>query len=86
MNEMHSLAEKLGYNWLGIVPLLMHEPRIGSSYLQVPGPDGQFGFGGMCFPKDTEALIKFANKQGVNLNILKSAIKKNDLLRLKKPK
>jgi len=86
MNEMHSLAEKLGYNWLGIVPLLMHEPRIGSSHLQVPGPDGQFGFGGMCFPKDTEALIKFANKQGVNINILKSAIKKNDLLRLKKPK
>jgi UDP-glucose 6-dehydrogenase len=54
--------------------------------MAVPGPDGQFGFGGACFPKDTDALIKFASKRGVNLNTLKTAVKKNDLLRLRKPK
>jgi UDP-glucose 6-dehydrogenase len=54
--------------------------------MQVPGPDGYYGFGGMCFPKDTTAWIKYAGKLGVQLSVLKSAIKKNVLFRLQKPK
>lgn len=86
MNEMYELATELGYDWRKMAVLLMSESRLGGSHMQVPGPDGSFGFGGACFPKDTEAMIKFAQKKNVNLNILKSAVKKNDLLRLKKPK
>ena len=86
MNEMYDLATTLGYDWRKMVLLLTSDIRIGNSHMKVPGPDEQFGFGGMCFPKDTEALIKFASKQDINLNILRSAVKKNDLLRLRKPK
>lgn len=86
MNEMYQLASASGYNWQEIRQLIDIDPRIGKSHTQVPGPDGQFGFGGMCFPKDTSALIKYASKIDVNLNVLKSAVKKNDLLRLQKPK
>lgn len=86
MNEMAALAESHGYNWKDIASALVLDDRIGESHLQVPGPDGQYGFGGACFPKDTNALIKYANKMGVQLNVLKSAIKKNTLLRLQKPK
>jgi len=40
----------------------------------------------MCFPKDTTAWVKYANKLGVQLSVLKTEIKKNVLLRLQKPK
>jgi UDPglucose 6-dehydrogenase len=86
MNEMFSLATKHGYDWNNIANLIFTDDRIGSTHMKVPGPDGNFGFGGHCFPKDTEALIKYSEKLNVNLNILKTAVKKNSLLRLQKPK
>ena len=36
------------------------DPRIGGSHMQVPGPDGRRGFGGACFPKDTNAFHHFS--------------------------
>ena len=86
MNEMSELAVAHGYRWDSIRMFLAEDNRIGLSHMQVPGPDGYYGFGGMCFPKDTSAWVKYAAKLGVNLNVLKSAIKKNVLLRLQKPK
>jgi UDPglucose 6-dehydrogenase len=86
MNEMSELAVAHGYHWNTIRVLLAEDNRIGLSHMQVPGPDGQYGFGGMCFPKDTNALVKYASKLGVQLSVLKTAIKKNLLLRLQKPK
>lgn len=86
MNEMAELAEVHGYDWRKIRILINVDERIGKSHTQVPGPDGQYGFGGMCFPKDTNALVKYASKLGIQLSVLKSAIKKNLLLRLQKPK
>jgi len=62
------------------------DPRFGRSHMQVPGPDGAFGFGGACFPKDTSALLKTAEQQGVDLMVLDAAVKKNTFLRLTEPK
>jgi len=86
MNEMSELAVAHGYRWDAIRMYLAEDNRIGLSHMQVPGPDGYYGFGGMCFPKDTNALVKYAGKLGIQLSVLKSAIKKNVLLRLQKPK
>jgi UDPglucose 6-dehydrogenase len=86
MNEMCELAEKQGYDWRRIRILLDADQRIGLSHTKVPGPDSYYGFGGACFPKDTNALLKFAEKLNVQINVLESAVKKNTLLRLKKPK
>ena len=41
--------------------------------MQVPGPDGKFGFGGHCFPKDTEAFLYYAKNKKVELNHQKSS-------------
>ena len=51
--------------------------RIGHSHLQVPGPDGNFGFGGSCFPKDMRALIAFAKENNIPLNTIEGAWKTN---------
>lgn len=86
MNEMYQLSKSNNTNWSLIRRLISLDPRMGSSHTQVPGPDEQFGFGGMCFPKDTSAILEYAKSQGVTLNILNEAVKKNSLLRLQKPK
>lgn len=86
MNEVAQLTEKLGYKWDNISQAIQQDPRIGPSHNQVPGPDGKYGFGGACFPKDTSALLKFAEDQGISMNVLGAAVKKNTIVRLKDPK
>jgi nucleotide sugar dehydrogenase len=58
MNQMYDVAEKLGVEWTEVTDILATHPWMGSHHFQVPGPDGQRGFGGPCLPKDTEALTK----------------------------
>jgi UDPglucose 6-dehydrogenase len=82
MNELAKLAEASGCDWNVIKELIGQDARIGTSHMQVPGPDGSFGFGGMCFPKDTSALLKYAESTNQNLNVLDVAVKKNLILRL----
>lgn len=86
MNELENLCSTTGVDYNNVARMIKEDSRIGRSHLQVPGPDGAFGFGGACFPKDTSALLKFAEQHNVALNVLDVAIKKNTLLRLKEPK
>ena len=87
MNEMAQLAEASGLRWDTIRHLIaLDERRFGNSHTQVPGPDGQYGFGGACFPKDTAALLRYADQLDIPLNVLDAAVKKNTLLRLTEPK
>lgn len=86
MNEIHQLSTLLGADYNQIAQMVSMDNRIGISHMRVPGPDGEFGFGGMCFPKDTSALLKFASDVGAHMNVLDAAVKKNTLLRLTEPK
>ena len=73
LNEMKLLADKIDVNWDEAVQGFILDGRIGHSHLSVPGPDGRFGFGGSCFPKDIQALINFGEKNDVEMNVLKGA-------------
>jgi UDPglucose 6-dehydrogenase len=86
MNELFQLSQEHDYEWKHLAYLIKMDERIGNSHTQVPGPDGHYGFGGACFPKDTNALLKYAESLGINLNTLDTAVKKNTLLRLTQPK
>jgi UDPglucose 6-dehydrogenase len=86
MNEMAALVEANGGNWSNVARMVLQDSRMGGSHMHVPGPDGQYGFGGMCFPKDASAIIKHAETLNINLHVLKEAVKKNTILRLQKPK
>jgi len=86
MNEMYALAKASDCDYTKIAHMIKSDVRIGNSHLQVPGPDGAFGFGGACFPKDTSALLKYAESVEVPLNVLDAAVKKNLILRLTEPK
>ena len=71
MNEMYQIADSCGVDWEMAVDGFIRDGRIGHSHLAVPGPDGRFGFGGSCFPKDVQAMINFAKQNGVSPNVLK---------------
>ncbi len=59
----------------------MLDVRIGGSHLAVPGPDGDRGFGGHCFPKDLAAMIKFGSKNNTNPTFLREVENFNNKVR-----
>ena len=77
MNEYYRLGKEIGIDWEKALHGFAADHRIGDSHLHVPGPDGKFGFGGTCFPKDINALIAFANEKGIKMNVLEAAWKTN---------
>lgn len=77
LNEMKIIADSIDANWDESIEGFILDGRIGHSHLQVPGPDGNFGFGGSCFPKDMRALIAFAKENNIPLNTIEGAWKTN---------
>ena len=78
--QLHSNSETK-VPWETFTEMLSQDKRIGDSHMKVPGPDGEIGFGGHCFPKDTKAFLYYAKLKKADLSILKSAIDKNNKLR-----
>jgi len=76
-NEISQICEKLGVAYDGVINLAMLDKRLGRSHWKVPGPDGHYGFGLTCFPKDINALIAVAIELGVDPKILRAAWEKN---------
>ena len=67
-------------SWKAFTDMLLSDIRFGHSHLQVPGPDGQFGYGGTCFPKDVKAFIGFDKNE--RLTILREVEQVNTQIRL----
>ena len=57
---------------------ICEDPRIGHSHTKVTK---ERGFGGHCFPKDTVAILKSADNNNVDLNIIRSAVEYNKQVR-----
>ena len=82
-NEFAELAKSMGLSWDTIASMAKADPRLGISHWQVPGDDGEFGFSGACFPKDTQALLYQASTHNVDTSVLNAAIIKNNSMRSK---
>lgn len=82
-NEVYNLLKNSGSkeNWKNFISAISKDSRIGSSHMNVPGPDGRYGFGGACFPKDLNAFVNFANSKDVSLKLLETVIKINNNIR-----
>jgi UDPglucose 6-dehydrogenase len=73
MNELANLAEKLGADIELVRKGIGSDPRIGFHFLY-PG----VGYGGSCFPKDVQALIRTAQEAGQALQVLQAVEAAND--------
>lgn len=73
INEIANFCEKVGADVQEVAKGMGLDKRIGNRFLNAGA-----GYGGSCFPKDTLALSLMAEKQGVSLELVKTAIKGND--------
>ena len=73
MNEMANLAEKLGADIEMVRHGIGSDPRIGYQFIY-PG----LGYGGSCFPKDVQALIRIATNVDFDARVLKAVETRNN--------
>jgi UDPglucose 6-dehydrogenase len=72
INEIANICDKVGADVHQIAKAMGLDGRISPKFLH-PGP----GYGGSCFPKDTEALYHFASTYGYEFKLLKGVISAN---------
>lgn len=73
-NELYLLCNKLGSNYNKIVELMLKNNWINPMHTNVPGPDGKLSYGGLCFPKDTNALLQFMKKFDAPHSVLEATV------------
>lgn len=73
MNELANLADKLGADIEQVRIGIGSDPRIGFHFLY-PG----CGYGGSCFPKDVQALIRIADENDSGLKVLQAVEEANE--------
>jgi len=73
INEIADLCEKVGANVLDVAHGMGLDQRIGPRFL-TPGP----GYGGSCFPKDTQALMRIAQEAGAPLRLVETVVGVNE--------
>jgi UDPglucose 6-dehydrogenase len=78
INEVAELCELLGADVHHVAKGMGLDRRIGPKFLH-PGP----GYGGSCFPKDTQALVDIARQAGRPFEIVETVVKVNDRVKLR---
>ena len=80
-HDIRRACDSLGVNWMGVKHALDSDPRLGSGYWEQPGPDGNFGFGGACLPKDTLGMATLLERTGLDDGYARWAISRNSKVR-----
>lgn len=80
-NEIYLLCEKMGCNYESVRDLMLENNWINPMHTQVPGPDGLLSYGGSCFPKDTNALLKYMKKYDTPARVLEATITERNEMR-----
>lgn len=78
INELALLSEKVGARIQDIATGMGMDDRISPHFLQA-GP----GYGSICFPKDTQAIVDVGRKNGEELYVVRAAIAANDKQKVK---
>ena len=76
-NEMKQICDEINIDYDKVVEYSTYDERLGKSHWAVPGPDGHYGFGGSCFPKDINALLKVGWNLDLDLFTMRGAWQTN---------
>jgi len=77
INEVAEICERVGADVHHVAKGMGLDRRIGPKFLH-PGP----GYGGSCFPKDTQALLRIAGDNGYDMKIVRAVLEVNAQRRL----
>ena len=78
INEVANLCEEVGADVHLVAKGMGQDGRISPKFLH-PGP----GFGGSCFPKDTQAFATLSREKGVPMNTIDAAITTNNIQKIR---
>ena len=75
LNQFYDLFQRGGSEstWEQVSELFHFDVRVGNSHKNIPGHDGDRGWGGRCLPKDVNAIMRDAAEQGCPLRLLEEA-------------
>ena len=79
--ELYMLCNNIGCDYNIVKNLMLDNNWINPMHTNIPGPDGKISYGGMCFPKDTNALNEFMKKSSSPSMILEACIKERNNMR-----
>lgn len=79
-NEIYQICSASDVDYDKVKETILLDDRIAKN-IDVPGPDGELGFGGKCFPKDLNALIYLARENGYRPYLLEEAWRLNERVR-----
>jgi nucleotide sugar dehydrogenase len=80
-HDIAKSCEQLNIKTSDVQLALSLDPRLGTSHWQQPGPDGEWGFGGGCLPKDTAAMQRLLNDTAVFDSYADWATNKNNAIK-----
>jgi len=80
-NELYLLSIKLNISYENVKNTMLKNNWINPMHTDVPGPDGKLSYGGMCFPKDTNALNEFMKSHNTPNMVLNSTIDERNMIR-----
>jgi UDPglucose 6-dehydrogenase len=80
-NELFLLCYKTDTNYNNVLELMLKNNWINPMHTKVPGNDGELSYGGMCFPKDTNALLYFMKKMNSPHLVLEATICERNTMR-----
>lgn len=76
INELAALCERIGADIRDVSLGMGLDSRIGAAFLKA-GP----GYGGSCFPKDTRALARMGQENGMTMQVTEAVIRVNDIVK-----
>jgi UDPglucose 6-dehydrogenase len=80
-NEIYLLCQKLDISYEKVKDTMLKNNWINPMHTTVPGTDGKLGFGGMCFPKDTNAFYHYLKNNVEHFKVIESVVEENKLIR-----
>jgi UDPglucose 6-dehydrogenase len=80
-NEMKILCDEIDIDYDKVVEYATYDERLGKSHWAVPGPDGDYGFGGHCLPKDISAIVNEYDDMKLLQVVLEAVVETNDKVR-----
>lgn len=83
-NQIFDVCKSSGVDYDAVTSVAKLDKRLGNSHWKVPGPDGDRGYGGHCFPKDMSAFLSFAKENGASVSLIDQSISYNDTIRTKR--
>jgi nucleotide sugar dehydrogenase len=79
--EMYLTCQRVGADFKKVRDMMLSNEQIHHSFTNVPGHDGQISYGGLCFPKDTNALNQYMIRNNIPNGVLEACIKERNKMR-----